>query len=334
MFIWEEKWGDVRIRPSSPYFSLVVGTKCVNILGMLAESLLVALGILSFRAPETAAAASARLPLARYVAPLHRAPLRRPSLIAGVATTGKSVVLMDAKSGAVLFSRGGETAYPIASLTKLMTAMIILDAGLPLDEEILLVDADEPSEGRAVLEGGETFTRGELMRALLIGSVNTAGSALARTFPGGQPAFIEAMNKKGQEIGLTSAVFTDPTGLARDNVASAEDVAHMLQRALFYNDIRQITEQSAIEIKSQTGRTFRIPSTNLLLDSFLNKKPYRIIAAKTGSLPEAGFCLAQATQDEKGNELIAVTLGSDNHFSRFQDVKALTAWGFEGFEWR
>ncbi len=301
---------------------------------MLAESLLVALGMLSFRAPDAAMAAPSRLPIARYVAPAHRAPIRRPSLVAGVATTGKAAVLMDAKSGAILFSRNGEGVAPIASLTKLMTAMVILDAHLPLDEEILLVDADEPSEGRAVLEGGETLTRDELLRALLIGSVNTAGNALARTYPGGQAAFVEAMNRKAGELGLSSAKFTDPTGLARDNVASAEDVARMLQRALFYNDIRQITEQSVIEIRSQTGRTFRIPSTNLLLDSFLNKKPYRIIAAKTGSLPEAGYCLAQATQDEQGNELIAVTLGSDNHFSRYQDVKALTAWGFEGFEWR
>ena len=163
--------------------------------------------------------------------------------------------------------------------------------------------------------------------------MNTAGNALARAYPGSQAAFVRAMNVKAADLGLQGASFADPTGLDRANVASAEDVARLLQRALAYDDIRSITKQPALDLKGKTGRSYRILSTNLLLDSFLNKKPYAIVAAKTGSLPEAGYCFAQATQDDQGHELIAVTLGSDNHFSRYQDVKALTAWGFEAFAW-
>lgn len=302
---------------------------------MIAESLFLMLGALSFRPDVAQAASLPTLPVARYVAPVYRAPVRRPSTAVGVATTGKAAMLMDGKSGAVLFARNSDTAYPIASLTKLMTAMVTLDAQLPMDETLVITKEDEPpaSEGKPVLTGGETLTRHQVLQALLVGSVNTAGNALARTYPGGTGAFIAAMNAKAQEIGLDTAEFHDPTGLNPENVASAQDVAHLLQRALSYEEIREITKHDEAEIKGGSGRVYKIPSTNLLLDSFLNKKPYTIIAAKTGSLPQAGFCFAQATQDAAGNELIAVTLGSNNHFSRYQDVKALTAWGFGAFIW-
>ncbi len=301
---------------------------------MLAESLLIALGLFSFRPTAASSAHLPSLPIARYVAPLYQAPIRRDTKIIGVQTTGKAAILMDAKSGAVLFARNSNEAFPIASLTKLMTAMVLLDAKLPMDEEIALIKEDLPSEGRPELASGQVYSRQELLKALLIGSVNMAGNALARTYPEGEAAFFKAMNDKAAEIGLDSAVFHDPTGLDQTNIATANDVAHMLQRALFYNEIREITKRTTVSMKDhKSSKVTNISSTNLLLDSFLNKKPYSIIAAKTGSLPEAGFCLAQATQDGEGNELIAVTLGSDNHFSRYQDVKALTAWGFDAFSW-
>lgn len=298
---------------------------------MLAESVFLALGLLSFSPARTTP--STHLPLAKYVAPQYRAPIRKASTDVGVVTTGDAAVLIDGKSGAILYSREGSKALPIASLTKLMTAMVILDSNLDLNEAIELTKEDEPNEGRVVIGRGETLTRRELLQALLIGSVNSAGNALARSYPGGKQAFVEAMNKKAEELGLVNAHFTDPTGLDRTNVASAQDVAFTLRNVLFYNDIREITKRSSVELKGKTGKTYLIQSTNLLLDSFLNKKPYSILAGKTGSLPEAGFCFAQATQDGAGNELIAVTLGSENHFSRYQDVKALTAWGFELFIW-
>ena len=108
----------------------------------------------------------------------------------------------------------------------------------------------------------------------------------------------------------------------------------MLRQALQYNETREITEQSKIEVRGKKlDRSYLIKSTNLLLDSFLNKEPYHIVAAKTGSLPEAGYCLAQAVRNKEGHELIAVTLGSENHFSRYQDVKALLGWGFDAYTW-
>ena len=300
---------------------------------MLAESVFVALGLLSFSAPAKASLPPPRLPVARYVAPTYTIPVRKPGSDLGVITTGDASVVIDGKSGTVLFAKNGREALPIASITKLMTAMVVLDSGVNLDEEITFTKEDEPNEGRVVIGAGETLTRRDALRALLIGSVNSAGNALARTSAGGSEAFIAAMNAKATELGLTSASFSDATGLSRSNAASALDVASMLRQALFYNDIREITKTTSVDLKGKTGKTYSIQSTNLLLSSFLNKKPYTILAGKTGSLPEAGFCFAQAVQDGSGNELIAVTLGSKDHFSRYQDVKSMTAWGFESFSW-
>lgn len=303
---------------------------------MLAESLIAILGIMSAQAATLPAAPMTwhALPTARYASPSVIAPQKKNAEEVGVLTTGRAAVLLDVKSGTVLYERNADAVHPIASLTKLMTAMVILDEHLPMDEMITIAPEDEAKEGKAVFGSGERFTRGELLHALLIGSVNTAGYALARTSQGGTEGTIIAMNKKAQELGLDTATFLDPTGLDRGNRASAQEVATMLRAALFYSDIRSITKQTSIELKGRaTGKPYLIKSTNLLLDSFLNKAPYSIIAAKTGSLPEAGFCLAQATQDKAGNKVIAVTLGSDNHFSRYQDVKAMTAWGFQAYQW-
>lgn len=301
---------------------------------MLAESLLLALGMLSTHAvPARPAAHQASFPLARYIAPPVIAPVRKTGSSTGIATTGKAAVLLDGKSGATLYTKEGSTVHPIASLTKLMTAMVVLDAGQSLEEVLEVLAEDEPNEGRTVIGRGERLTREALLDVLLVGSVNTAGNTLARNYPGGREAFLQAMNQKAQELGMTQAVFTDPTGLDRGNRASAIDVARLLRQALQYPQIRSITKHATAKYSNTQGKTQIVQNTNLLLSSFLNKAPYTILAGKTGSLPEAGFCFAQATQDAAGNELIAVTLASQDHFSRYQDVKALTAWGFESFSW-
>ncbi len=302
---------------------------------MFAESLFLLFGAF---AASTAQAKSVSVasgfPIAPYMAPFIASPLRKPNASLAVITTGKAFVLMDGKSGALLSTKNEKTPYPIASLTKLMTAMVVLDGGQSLDEPIELLEEDEPSEGKVVLGRGERLMRRELLEALLIGSVNSAGEALARSFLGGKEAFLKAMNAKAKEMHLSQAVFLDPTGLDRGNVATAQEVATMMRRALQYGHIRDITKKSTLEVKMATGKSVTIQSTNLLLSSFLNKQPYTILAGKTGSLPEAGFCFAQATHNKAGDELITVTLGSETHFSRYQDVKALTAWGFESFVWR
>lgn len=304
---------------------------------MLAESFITFAALLSVRAsdyqdPRTAYAAINGLPVARYVAPAALGPVKiRPESV-GVEITAKAAFILDVASGEGLFEKDEQSAHPIASLTKLMTAMTFLDTNPDLTEEVVVLSEDDPREGRSVLQIGERLTKGELLQALLVGSVNTAGNTLART-TGGKKTFVKKMNEKARELQLQRATFFEPTGLDANNQATARDVARMLRAALNYPEIREATEHNSIVLPGRvSGKPYDIKSTNLLLGSFLNKGAYRIVAAKTGSLPEAGFCIAQVTRHD-GHEIIAVVLGSSDHFSRFQDAKALTYWAFQTYGW-
>jgi len=302
---------------------------------MLAESLIALVGLVSLQASSmsTNGPVLHELPVARYVSPVVLPPVRKGMESLGVVTSARSAAVLDIKSGEFLYEKSSGEVHPIASITKLMTAMVFLDSKPNLDELVTVAEEDDTHEGKPVLPIGEKFTKGELLHALLIGSVNMAGNTLARTTYG-MDEFVKAMNAKARALHLSSAAFSEPTGLDARNQASAKDVARMLNAALMYADIRDITKMDKITLKGHTtNKPYVIKSTNLLLDSFLNKGAYHIVAAKTGSLPEAGFCLAQATKNADGNEIIAVVLGSDNHFSRYQDVKMLTYWTFQNFEW-
>lgn len=273
------------------------------------------------------------LPIAKYVAPAAPTPIKKNMDSLGMAVTARSAAVIDVSSGAVLFEKDADGAYPVASLTKLLTAMVFLDMEPDYRGQITITPQDQTTEGALVFVDNERLTKRDALRALLVGSVNAAANALARS-TGDYDAFIRAMNEKARTLGLRQSSFSDPVGLGRDNRASALDMAQALRAALNYTEIRQASELNKITVKGlATNRNYQIQSTNLLLQSFLNKKPFRVVAAKTGSLPEAGYCLAQATRNELGNEVIVVVLGSDNHFSRFQDAKALTAWAFDNFEW-
>lgn len=275
-----------------------------------------------------------RLPVSRYVPAQVPLPIKAEKESVGVDVTARGAAVMDVASGELLFEKNADEAYPIASLSKLMTAMTFLDTKPNLKEEVIVTAEDDPHEGKTVFFAGERFTKQELFDALLIGSVNTAGNTLARTTGAGREEFVRRMNRKAQELGLSQASFFEPTGLDARNKASARDVAIMLRAALSYPEIRETTEKNHLSLVGRaTKKPYEIDSTNLLLGSFLNKPPYQVIAAKTGSLPEAKFCLAQVTRHQDGGEVIAVVLGSDDHFSRFQDAKALTYWAFQTYKW-
>lgn len=299
-------------------------------------SLVALLGIYAAQAePVPAAPVVLRtLPTAKYVVGPMAVPVKNDPTRIGIETTSRSAMVMDVPTGKVLFEKEAQRAYPIASLTKLLTAMTVLDSHPDMSEEGTILAEDDPHEGKAVFPIGERFQRTELLKGLLIGSVNIAGNTLAR-MSGDRESFVDAMNAKAQELGMLTSHFVDPTGLSPENRASARDVALMMRAALQYPEIRAITKQGSLSLIGRaTGKPYAIRSTNLLLDSFLNKSPYEVVAGKTGSLPEAGFCFAQATRDKDQHEVIAVVLGSNNHFARFQEVKALTYWTFENYTWQ
>ncbi|MFZ2804555.1 MAG: serine hydrolase [Patescibacteria group bacterium] len=252
----------------------------------------------------------------------------------GVKTSSPSAFVADVGSGSVLFAKNAHDVMPIASLTKLMTAMVFLDMHPDLTKKIVFTDADQDNEEAVVIPSGQTLTQEDVLRAMLVGSVNAAAAAIARTSVG-TPQFVALMNQKAHDLGLSSPEFFEPTGLNPDNKADAADVAAMLSIATSYPEIRAIAKLPEVIVHGLTpSHDYKIDSTNLLLPTYLNKPPYKIVAAKTGSLPEAGYCMAQITSDAQGHEIVAVELGSDNHFSRYQDVKALTTWAFDTYSWK
>lgn len=252
----------------------------------------------------------------------------------GVKTSGSSAFVADVGTGTVLYAKDAHRVMPIASLTKLMTAMVFLDQHPDLSKKIVITNADQDALEKPVLFSGETVTLEDTLRAMLVGSVNAAAAAIARTSVG-TDAFVKQMNQKAKDLGLSSPTFVEPTGLDADNRADAADVAAMLSIAAGYPKIREFAKLSQVTVHGfTTNHDYLIKSTNLLLPTYLNKAPYRIVAAKTGSLPEAGYCMAQITSDAQGHEIVAVELGSDNHFSRYQDIKALTTWAFQAYAWR
>jgi D-alanyl-D-alanine endopeptidase (penicillin-binding protein 7) len=268
-------------------------------------------------------------PVVRPIAPTKK---RVESL--GVKTSAPSAFVADVASGSVLYAKNPHRVMPIASLTKLMTAMVVLDLKLDLSETVVLKGEDFDRESKAVFRVGDELTYGDLLQTMLVGSVNASAKALARATLG-EAEFIQAMNRKAVELGLKSPRFTDPSGLDAGNQASAADVAALITTAAGYKEIRDAAKLQEITVRGRrTNQAYSVKTTNMLIGGFLNKPPYSIVTAKTGSLPEAGYCMAQITRDAEGHEIVAVQLGNDNHFSRYQDIKSLTYWAFETYEWR
>jgi serine-type D-Ala-D-Ala endopeptidase (penicillin-binding protein 7) len=300
-------------------------------------ALLTAISLNANPSPHAIPTVLAPLPVAQNVATAPEAPIKKRPESLGIATTAKSALVVDLASGSVLYAKEANVDRPIASLTKLMTSMVVMDQGLKDDEMITVGASDIERQGSAVFQAGDTMTRREALHALLVASANEIANAFVRTSEGGSETFLEAMRVKADALGLSHAAFLDPTGINPKNRASAVDVALMMRSALAYPEIRDFSESEAFDLTVTNGgksRVVHVKSTNLLLSSYLNEKPYRIVAGKTGSLPEAGYCLAQATKNGNGDEVIAVVLGSGNHFARFQEVKGLTAWAFDTFAWK
>jgi D-alanyl-D-alanine carboxypeptidase len=252
----------------------------------------------------------------------------------GMRTTAQSAFVADVASGKVLYEKNPHRVLPVASLTKLVTAMVFLDTDPDLTRTVIVKEEDQDHESRQVYPDGEVLTLEDVLRSMLVGSVNTSANILARVTGG--DAFIDAMNTKVKDdMGLQSPVFVDPTGLDPKNQASAADVAAILSKALSYDKIREFSQLREVVVHSATSKKeYRVRSTNMLLSSYLNAKPYGIVVAKTGSLPEAGFNMAQVTKNEEGHQIVAVELGSTDTFSRFQDIKALTTWAFDTYRWQ
>jgi len=232
--------------------------------------------------------------------------------------------LITDKNGAVIYGKDVDTVRSIASLAKLMTAMVILDAGLDLNEKITITKADRDlvQLTGSRLEYGASLSRRELLQLALMSSENRAATALGRTYPGGMTKFVADMNAKAVALGMSNSHFSDPAGLHVENVATANDLAKMVAAAGTYPLITQATTTLKKEVHPYSRRgPLRYGNTNRLLKN----KSWDIGLSKTGYINEAGRCLIMQAIIE-GEEVSIVLLNSFGKLTPFGDSNRLRKW--------
>jgi D-alanyl-D-alanine endopeptidase (penicillin-binding protein 7) len=251
----------------------------------------------------------------------------------GVVTEARSAVVIDRHSKEVLFEKNIFQPRSIGSITKLMTAFIFVSGNPDMNAGEVIIAEDVRLGATMHLPVGEEFTVRQLLEASLVGSDNTATSAIARLSGMSESDFVASMNETAAEIGMQNTTFDDTTGLSSKNRSVVTDIALMLDTVFANEIIREITQQASVSIKGGSGRVYTIKNTDELLNSFVNENPYSIVGAKTGFIPEAGYCLGTIFSREGAGEVIVVVLGSESKSGRFQDVKSLAVWAYDTFAW-
>lgn len=234
-----------------------------------------------------------------------------------------SALVLDSR-GNPIYAKDAHTVRPIASITKMMTAIVILDSQLDLDEKITITkeDRDMIRLTGSRLEYGATLTRRELVLLALMSSENRAAAALGRTYPGGTPAFVAAMNRTAEKLGMRNSRFADPVGLKAENVSTAADLALMLEAAERYPLITQASTTTRKDVRPYSRRG---PLTYGNTNRLLRNKNWDIELSKTGYINEAGRCLVMQANIE-GEHVSIVLLNSFGKLTPFGDSNRLRKW--------
>jgi D-alanyl-D-alanine endopeptidase (penicillin-binding protein 7) len=237
----------------------------------------------------------------------------------------RAALVINEENGQVLYGKNSNRTMPIASITKLMTSMVVLDAHLPMDEPITVTedDVDHYKHTSSRLQVGTTLPRGEMMLVALMASENRAAHALARTYPGGVDAAVVAMNAKSKALGMASTNFLDPTGLHSENQSTPHDLVLMVKAAHQYSDIHQFTTTAEHVIIAANGRPVQYRNTNLLVRS--GAEDWDIGLSKTGFINEAGKCLVMQARIRQ-QPVVIVLMDSWGNLTRIGDANRVKHW--------
>ena len=240
----------------------------------------------------------------------------------GVDLKSNVALVIDQASGEAVISKNIHDVHPVASITKLMTALVILDTQTPLGARVDITEQDIDAErgSRSRLKVGTQLSRNDLLHLALMASENRAAHALGRTFPGGMPVFVEAMNAKARELGMMSTRFTDPTGLSSANVSTAGDLVKLVRETHRYTLIRQYSTSASHQV-NVLGHPVMFRNTNRLIAS----EQWEIGLSKTGFINEAGRCLVMQAQIQ-GRPVVIVLLDSWGKLSRIGDANRIRKW--------
>ncbi len=254
---------------------------------------------------------------------IHAAESKFIDLAGNPGLRSASAIVLDS-DGNMIYGKDVDTVRPIASITKLMTAMVILDANLDLDEKVTITkeDRDLVRLTGSRLEYGAALSRRELLLLALMSSENRAATALGRTYPGGMPKFLEAMNGKAAQLGMQDSHFADPAGLKSENVSTAQDLALMIESASHYPLITQASTTQRKEVRPYSRRG---PLTYGNTNRLLKNASWDIELSKTGYINEAGRCLVMQANIE-GEEVSIVLLNSFGKLTPFGDSNRLRKW--------
>ncbi len=231
-------------------------------------------------------------------------------------------LVLDQATSEVLFEKNANVALPIASITKLMTGLVVVDANLDLTQTLMVSDddVDRHKYSSSRLPVGARMTRGNLLHIALMSSENRAASALGRNYPGGTTAFIAAMNAKARELGMNDTRYVDASGLSSQNVSSARDLAKLVAYAHQKPLLRQYSTDPNWVVEA-SGRPMRYNNTNYLVAL----PDWNIGLQKTGFINEAGRCLVMQTMIQ-GRNVIMVFLDSKGKMSRTADAGRMRRW--------
>lgn len=246
----------------------------------------------------------------------------------GVKISAVSAASMDKDSGIVLWQKNATQIRSIASITKLMTALVFLDYNPGWNTELTMIEKDEINGGTNHILRGEVVTVKDLFFTSLVASDNNATRALVRSTGLSAEQFIQKMNDKAKELSLSNTSFVDSTGLEDGSKSTALEVLTLARTAFAQEDIREAVSSSTYSFQAISGKNHKIISTNKLFNSFLDT-----LAGKTGFINASGYCLVAEVAGKNGQSIISVVLGSDTHDGRFQDLKILSAWIFDNFVW-
>jgi D-alanyl-D-alanine endopeptidase (penicillin-binding protein 7) len=275
-------------------------------------------------AAKSAAKSTAKLvsktPTRKYAANRDRFELTADGLL---SVKSAAALVVDFNDGQTIYGKNTQGVTPIASITKLMTSMVVLDANPPLDETIYVdtADLDFVKHTYSRLAVGTGLPRRDMLRLALMSSENRAAASLSRSYPGGREAFIAAMNRKAVELGMWNTHFIDSTGLSSENVSTAEDLVKMVKAAYQYPLIREFTTTSAHEVETVAGRNLQFRNSNGLV-----KNPaWEIGLSKTGYITEAGRCLVMQAKIG-ARHVVIVLLDSWGKYTRLADANRIKKW--------
>jgi D-alanyl-D-alanine carboxypeptidase len=243
----------------------------------------------------------------------------------------KSGVVYDVKNNNFVFKKNQASRLPIASITKLMTAIVFIENNPSFDEVYEIKNEDRREGGRIYVYRGDKILVKDLFNLSLVGSANTATVALVHSTGMTEEEFVSKMNEKAKDLGLMHTNFKETVGLSANNYSTANDIALLAREALSYPQIREATLRSSYSFKTLQGRTQVVYTTDQLLNN-MPKNGVELFGGKTGYTDAAGYCFVGGFVNETGQELISVVLGTESDKARFSETKNLINWVFENIK--